>query len=93
MIADVDGPVRDGRSALQDQGLDALALEIDIASEQSIGPDSFAIAEHYGGLDVLVIMRVPTGFTGTDAPVLDIPLATWEGTLQIVLGGIAGSAT
>ena len=72
---------------MQDQGLDALALEVDIASEQSVATGFLAIAEHYGGLDVLVNNAGPTGFTGTDAPVLDIPLATWEGTLQVVLGG------
>lgn len=53
VVADIRNPAR-GVEALAKEGLEALAVEADVASEQSVGAMMSATLEHYGTIDILV---------------------------------------
>lgn len=87
-VADIDAEqARAQAAALVSGGYEALAVEVDIASEESVGAAFAAVHEHFGGTDILVNNAAPSRVVAADAPVLDIDLATWDAVHTVLVRG------
>ena len=88
VVADIDGPrASEVVGALAHEGLDAFAVEFDVGSDGSVGTGFSQVADHFGGVDVLVNNAVPRA-AGQDGPVVDLSLAAWDALLG---GGVGGA--
>ncbi len=87
-IADIDDARarRSARRGWRHEGLDALAVAMDIASETSVGAGFAAVADRFGGVDILVNNAMPPA-VAQDGPVCDLSLAAWDALLGCGLGG------
>lgn len=85
VLADVDG---DGlartESRVRDAGVEALAIETDVADAASVDATVSAARERFDGVDVLVNNA---GIAGPTAAVESIETEAWERTLGVNLGG------
>jgi NAD(P)-dependent dehydrogenase (short-subunit alcohol dehydrogenase family) len=79
---------RDRESAVEAAGhsTDTLALELDIASEDSVAA-GFAMARDAGFVPDVVVANAGVQLFGHDAPVADLDLETWQRTIAINLTG------
>jgi len=71
-------------------GGESFVVRLDLEDAASINAAISAVAEHWGGIDVLVVNAVawPQGRTGRDAPPFeDIASAYWQQTLRSTLEG------
>lgn len=71
-------------------GGESFVVRLDLEDAASINAAISAVAEHWGGIDVLVVNAVawPQGRTGRDAPPFeDIASAHWQQTLRSTLEG------
>jgi len=64
-----------------------LALEVDIASDESVSAAFAAVEERFGGTDILVNNAAPSRIVAGDAPVVDIDLATWDAVQTVMVRG------
>lgn len=89
VIADIEAALAE-RSAieLQEKGLKASALALDISDEAAVNAAYGQIEQQYGRLDMLVNNAAVLGLQeGKRVPVADMTLATWEGVLRVNLTG------
>jgi NAD(P)-dependent dehydrogenase (short-subunit alcohol dehydrogenase family) len=85
-IADVDGDrAHERATALAREGLDALAVTMDIATDASVADGFAAVTARFGGIDILVNNAMPAATQ--DGPVCDLSLAAWGALLDGGLGG------
>jgi NAD(P)-dependent dehydrogenase (short-subunit alcohol dehydrogenase family) len=88
VVADIDAErAGEQAAALARDGLEALAVEVDIASDASVAAAFDAVREHFGGADILVNNAAPAKVIAADAPVLDIDLATWDAVQAVMIRG------
>lgn len=71
-------------------GADAMALEMDLASADSIRAAASAVIARWGGIDILVNNAVDWGaFMPSEAPRFeDIPVADWQRSIRANLEGV-----
>lgn len=88
VVADIDAErAGEHAAALVSSGLEALAVEVDIASDESVSAAFDTVKEHFGGVDILVNNAAPSRVIAADAPVLDIDLATWDAVQTVMVRG------
>jgi NAD(P)-dependent dehydrogenase (short-subunit alcohol dehydrogenase family) len=86
-VADIDGAA--ARACAERLGAQAFGVEIDIGDEASVERAFEAAVGHFGGLDILFNNAALTDATTmtADTSVTDIPMATWNRTIQVNLTG------
>jgi NAD(P)-dependent dehydrogenase (short-subunit alcohol dehydrogenase family) len=88
VVADLDGRrAADHAAALAKDGLESLAVEVDVASDSSVAAAFAAVTGCFGGVDVLVNNAAPMRFVARDAPVLEVDLGTWDAVQDVVVRG------
>lgn len=88
VIADLDGKRADEHAdALRTEGLQALGVALDVSSEESVHAAFGAVAERFGGVDVLVNNAAPSSIIRLDGPVVQLDLDTWEAIQAVVVRG------
>jgi NAD(P)-dependent dehydrogenase (short-subunit alcohol dehydrogenase family) len=88
IVADLDGPrAKREAQAILDCGLEAFAVQVDVAVEESVAAALDAGTTHFGALDVLVNNAAPTNLVAEDAPVAALDLATWDRMMRGILRG------
>jgi NAD(P)-dependent dehydrogenase (short-subunit alcohol dehydrogenase family) len=88
VAADLRGDKAEAHAAsLRDEGLDAIGVELDIGSEESIATCFVTVLERFGGVDVLVNNAAPTNRVRDDAPALDVALELWDTMMATALRG------
>ena len=70
-------------SAIADQGVEALAIETDVASKASVDEMSQQVLEAFGGIDILV------NNAGVQyvCPIVDFPESEWNRLIGVMLSG------
>ncbi len=86
-IADVNADA--AQRGAEELGPDAIGLQIDIGDEASVKAALDKAHSHYGRLNILFNNAALTDMTtmANDSNVTDIPMATWNHTLQVNLTG------
>lgn len=88
VVADIDAERAGSHAAaLVSGGGSALAVEVDIASDESVAAAFETVKEHFGGTDILVNNAAPSRIIAADAPVLDLDLATWDAVQAVMVRG------
>lgn len=86
VLADVGGVA--AQEIAERYGVDAIALELDIADEPSVRAALGSVDRRFGCLDVLVNNAAVLGLVdGERVPLLRLPLSTWQRTLDVNLTG------
>lgn len=88
VVADVDAErAADHAATMTNRGLDAMAVELDVATEISVD-SAFSEAEHrYGGIDVLVNNAAPSRLIAQDSAARDLDLDIWDAIFDVIVRG------
>jgi NAD(P)-dependent dehydrogenase (short-subunit alcohol dehydrogenase family) len=73
--------------ALAREGHESLAVEVDIASDESVAAAFGVISERFGGVDILVNNAAPSRFIAKDAPALHVGMEIWDVLQNVVVRG------
>jgi NAD(P)-dependent dehydrogenase (short-subunit alcohol dehydrogenase family) len=71
-------------TALRDGGGDARAYQVDVTSEEAVAAAAKAVAQDFGGVDVLV-NNAGIGLLG---PSMTFPLEEWQQTMDVMVTGV-----
>ena len=89
VVADIElGRAEALAGYMQRAGHVAVAVELDVTSDESADQAFATIESDLGGVDVLVNNAMPSTVVAHDAPVETISSATWSGVFEGILGGI-----
>jgi NAD(P)-dependent dehydrogenase (short-subunit alcohol dehydrogenase family) len=87
-------PAQTEANKLNAQGLDCLALQVDVGCPDSTKAMAAAAIEHFGGIDILVNnaammaeIKVDQNVKGTSTDLKTFPLELWNKVLQVNLTG------
>ena len=88
VVADLDADRAAAHAQmLTRDGFDALPIQLDVASEESVNSGFDLVVARYGGVDVLVNNAAPSSRIAEDNPVLDVALDTWDTIVNVILRG------
>ena len=89
VVTDIEGDRAEALVGhLEDAGLTALGLELDVCSDTSVDRAFAVIESTYGGVDVLVNNAIPSPMVAKDGPVEQLAPETWSAIFEGVLGGV-----
>ena len=88
VVADIDRlRATDHAAAISATGRDAIGVEMDVASEESVAAAFSVAVERFGGVDVLVNNAAPSRLTAHDRAALEVDLEIWDALFDVIVKG------
>ena len=88
VLADINGDAAEkAASDLNKVGIEALAVETNVASETSVANMVSKAVDRFGGVDILVNNAALMAELQSNIPLVDFPLDEWNRTLSVNLTG------
>ena len=88
VVADVDaGRATDHAASIVAAGLEAIGVEMDVASEPSVDSAFSSAEDRFGGVDILVNNAAPSRLIAQDAAARDLDLGVWDALFDVIVRG------
>jgi NAD(P)-dependent dehydrogenase (short-subunit alcohol dehydrogenase family) len=88
VVADIDSGRAGGHAAtITDAGFSALAVEMDVASEESVASAFATAIDRLGGIDILVNNASPSPLVARDRPAVELDLHVWDAIFAVTVRG------
>lgn len=88
VVADVDTERATAHAAaIAKGGLEAMAVELDVASEVSVDAAFSAAEDRFGGVDILVNNAAPSRLVAQDSKAGDLDLGIWDALFEVIVRG------